>query len=285
MKDTLQWHPAFFAGIQIELEEESENLLFENEHQLGTRPKEIDVLIIKKKENIAIKKNIGQIFRKYNIIEYKGPKDYISIDDYYKVCAYAYFYKSDTKKRNAISITEITITFVSKRFPKKLFEHLKYVHGYKIKKYERGIYILHDNIFPVQFIVTRELSKEENRWLYSLTDDIKDRSEVEELVKLYGKHQKNNLYESVMDVIVRANYKKFEEVDDMCQALVEIMQPYINEQVEKQLNERIEQEILKRETRENILYKKLIEAGRKDDILKSIENREYQKELFLEFSI
>ncbi len=71
----------------------------------------------------------------------------------------------------------------------------------------------------------------------------------------------------------------------MCQALVEIMQPYINEQVEKQLNERIEQEILKRKTRENILYKKLIEAGRKDDILKSIENREYQKELFLEFSI
>ncbi|MCA5962238.1 hypothetical protein LC724_20220 [Blautia sp. RD014234] len=40
----------FYAGIQIELEAEADLLLFENEHQLGTKPKEIDVLIVKKKE-------------------------------------------------------------------------------------------------------------------------------------------------------------------------------------------------------------------------------------------
>ncbi|MFQ8957338.1 MAG: hypothetical protein ACLR6X_15910 [Mediterraneibacter gnavus] len=44
----LQWHPAFFAEIQIELQEDAEHLIFENEHQLGTKPKEIDVLIIKR---------------------------------------------------------------------------------------------------------------------------------------------------------------------------------------------------------------------------------------------
>lgn len=48
----LQWHPAFFAGIQIELEEEADKLIFESEHQLGTKPKEIDVLIIKRKAMI-----------------------------------------------------------------------------------------------------------------------------------------------------------------------------------------------------------------------------------------
>ena len=31
----LQWHPAFFAEIQIELQEDAEHLIFENEHQLG----------------------------------------------------------------------------------------------------------------------------------------------------------------------------------------------------------------------------------------------------------
>ena len=36
----LQWHPAFYAGIRIEFEEEKEKLIFENEHQLGTKPKE-----------------------------------------------------------------------------------------------------------------------------------------------------------------------------------------------------------------------------------------------------
>ena len=40
-KEVLQWHPAFFAGLQIELEEEKDNLIFENEHQLGTKPKQM----------------------------------------------------------------------------------------------------------------------------------------------------------------------------------------------------------------------------------------------------
>ena len=58
----LQWHPAFFAGIQIEFSEEKEKLIFENEHQLGTKPKQIDVLIIKKESEAELQKNIGKIF-------------------------------------------------------------------------------------------------------------------------------------------------------------------------------------------------------------------------------
>jgi hypothetical protein len=49
-KTVLQWHPAFFADIQIELQEDADSLIFENEHQLGTKPMEIDVLVIKKEE-------------------------------------------------------------------------------------------------------------------------------------------------------------------------------------------------------------------------------------------
>ena len=120
----LQWHPAFYAGIRIEFAEEKEKLIFENEHQLGTKPKEIDVLIIKKNAHVEIRKNIGRIFRKYNIIEYKSPKDYLSIDDYYKVYGYACFYKSDTDTVNQIKAEEITITFVCKNRPRELFLHL-----------------------------------------------------------------------------------------------------------------------------------------------------------------
>ena len=87
-KKNLQWHPAFYAGIQIEFEEEAHKLLFENEHHLGTLPKRIDVLIIKKEDATPIQKNIGRIFRKHNIIEYKSPDDYISIRDYYLVYGY-----------------------------------------------------------------------------------------------------------------------------------------------------------------------------------------------------
>lgn len=40
----LQWHPAFFAGIQVDLDAEKSELIYNNEYQLGTKPKQIDVL-------------------------------------------------------------------------------------------------------------------------------------------------------------------------------------------------------------------------------------------------
>ena len=50
----LQWHPAFFAGIQIEFGEEAKYLEFKSEYVLGTKPMMIDVLI-KKKRNTDTK--------------------------------------------------------------------------------------------------------------------------------------------------------------------------------------------------------------------------------------
>ena len=68
--DLIQWHPTFFADVQVELRKESEKLSFQSEYQLSKKPMEIDVLIIKKKTEEPIEKNIGRIFRKYNIVEY-----------------------------------------------------------------------------------------------------------------------------------------------------------------------------------------------------------------------
>jgi hypothetical protein len=78
------WHPAFFGAIKLELDEYRNVLKFESEHQLTTDPLKIDVVIIKKRRNIEIKKNIARIFQKYNIVEYKSPNVSVSIYDYYK---------------------------------------------------------------------------------------------------------------------------------------------------------------------------------------------------------
>lgn len=59
----LQWHPAFFAGIQVDLDAEKSELAYDNEYQLGTKPKQIDVIILKKNDDYQIRKNIGRIFR------------------------------------------------------------------------------------------------------------------------------------------------------------------------------------------------------------------------------
>ena len=65
-----------------------------------------------KKKTEERSKNIGRIFRKYNIVEYKSPTDYLGIDDFYKVYGYACFYKADTGQENEIPVEELDNHFL-----------------------------------------------------------------------------------------------------------------------------------------------------------------------------
>lgn len=108
----IQWHPAFYAAIQIELEHDALVLEFREEYQLSRKPMCIDTVVIKKVKDAKITKNIGHIFRTHNIIQYKSPDDYLSVNDFYKTYGYACFYQSDTKREGMIAPEEITITYV-----------------------------------------------------------------------------------------------------------------------------------------------------------------------------
>ena len=223
-EQTIQWHPAFFAGIQIELGDEAKYFSFEAEHQLGTKPMAIDVLVKKEKER-RIRKNIGRIFRTHNVIEYKSPTDYLSVDDFYKVYGYACFYKSDVATVDSISIEDLTITFVSTNYPRKLIRHLREVKKYQIHKSEKGIYYVYGDQIPIQILVASQLDPSENLWLRSLTNNLHERQMARKLIDEYQKHGKNVLYQSMMDVIVRANTQQFNREDKkMCEALRELME-------------------------------------------------------------
>ena len=223
-EQTIQWHPAFFAGIQIELGDEAKYFSFEAEHQLGTKPMAIDVLVKKEKER-RIRKNIGHIFRTHNVIEYKSPTDYLSVDDFYKVYGYACFYKSDVSNVDSISIEDLTITLVSTNYPRKLIRHLREIRKYQIHKAEKGIYYVYGDQIPIQILVTSQLDPSENLWLRSLTNNLHERQMTSKLIDEYRKHEKNVLYQSMMDVIVRANIQQFNREDKkMCEALRELME-------------------------------------------------------------
>ena len=265
----LQWHPAFFAGIQIEFSEEKEKLTFENEHQLGTKPKQIDVLIIKKESETQLQKNIGKIFRRYNIIEYKSPKDYLSIDDFYQVYGYACFFKADANHIDEIKAEEITITFVCKKKPKKLIKHLKGKRGFRIEG-RSGIYMIYGDFFPMQLLVTSKLSKTENFWLRYLTDDLKSVEEANNILGRYEGHQKENLHKSVMNIIVNANREVFEEAKKVCEALRELMKEELEER-EKAGREAGERNAKIRLIQTKLSKGKTVEAIA-DDLEDSVEN-------------
>jgi hypothetical protein len=131
------WHPAFVEAIKLELDQYGDILEYTSEYQLTKEPLRIDVVIVKKRKNVPIKKNIAAMFRGHNLIEYKSPSDYISLEDFYKVYAYACLYVTVEPKAGEAGLT---ITFVGSRYPRKLAEHLEKVRHCAIEKTSAGVY-------------------------------------------------------------------------------------------------------------------------------------------------
>jgi hypothetical protein len=170
------WHQAFYEAVQLELYAYLPDLTIENEHQLTMEPLRIDVLVVKKKPELVIDKSFARIFRGYNIMEFKSPKDYASVSDINKATAYAYLYAS---KQN-IDIADVTLTIVEKRHPRDILEHFEKTWKHPLDETSPGVYIWNRDILPVQVIESSRLSAEDDVWLKNLTDE----PEVEDIAKV-----------------------------------------------------------------------------------------------------
>lgn len=225
----LQWHPAFFAGIQVDLDAEKSELIYNNEYQLGTKPKQIDVIVLKKKDDYQIRKNIGRIFRKYNIIEYKSPSDYLCIDDFYNGYAYACLYKIDTITVDERKIRDITLTFATTKYPLKLMKHLEWVQYYQIHNVSPGIYYICGDIIPIQIVVLSQLPLEENLWLRVLSNKLDDPEIIERMLQEYEQHKDNPLYSSIVEIVAQANQLLFRKEGSI---MSETLEAIINEKLD-----------------------------------------------------
>ncbi|MDR2575308.1 MAG: hypothetical protein LBC52_02575 [Treponema sp.] len=198
----IEWHLAFIEALKMELQAYKEVLEFDREHPLASKPLEIDCVVIKKVKDVAIKKNIAAIFRNWNILEYKSPGDYVSVDDFYKVYAYACLYKSFEK----VPITDLTVSFVESHYPRKLLEHMEKERGYKIAETSPGIYTVSGDIFPMQAIDSRKLPMEENVWLKSLSDKL-DLNAFKRVSGEIARQEKGAHIGAYLEAISRANHE------------------------------------------------------------------------------
>ena len=242
-KRILQWHPAFQAALQIELSQSKDFLQFEREYNLTEKPLQIDTLIIKKDPGCQIEKSIGRIFRQYNIVEYKSPEDYISVNDFFKVNGYTCIYQANTEREMQIRPEELTVTRAGYHFPRKLLLFLREHYHADIKDPYPGIYYISGFLFPIQILVIGELSKEENVWLSRLRNDLQLAEDIEPLAKAYKGMEKNPMYAAAMDLIVRANWKKYQEGRKMCEALRELFEDELKEREKQGIGKGIEQGI------------------------------------------
>lgn len=233
MKDTnVQWHPGFIGAMNLELKKNRDDLLFEKEYNLNTKPLEVDLLVIKKNAGIQIDNVIGKIFRGHNLFEYKSPKDELDIDTFYKAVAYASLYKSYGKTVDSIKADDITISLVRKAKPYGLFRCLK-ENGYQVLSPYHGIYYIEGKIpFSTQIVATRELNPAEHIWLGSLSDELEKQNLLNllaEIGRLHGKADQEYA-QSVLEVGLRANEQALKELigdKNMSEELLEILKPII----------------------------------------------------------
>lgn len=248
--EKIYWHDAFFAALQLELDDYADVLSFEAEHQLSKEALEIDVLVIKKKANTPINKNIGRMFKGRNLFEYKSEKDNLSVWDYNKVFGYAMLYSAFEE----IPVNEITISFVVTQKPVKLLAHLESDRSFTVSESHLGIYYIKGDTFSVQIIESKKLTAAENVFLKNLRSNL-TKADMEEVFDAFKKHDELEKVNAYLNRILDANKSVLEEVLTMGGAAVqEILNRHIQKNgVPLQIETRIRGEAQEEKARDTAL--------------------------------
>ncbi len=234
-----QWHPAFCAAARLELIFNKNELDFREEYNLSRKPLQIDLLIIEKKSNTdtQIQNEIGKIFRKYNIIEYKSPKDNLTVDDFFKTLGYAYIYKGLGESVNQIPLSELTISLVREKNPSGLFRELEKCNC-RYEEVADGIYYVYGLLIPAQIIVTNQLNAKAHSCLRILSSDAQEDEVREFLFRAERVTEPGALadIDAVLQVSVSENkelYNRMKEDSEVCEALKTLMKDEIAEERNK----------------------------------------------------
>lgn len=239
----IQWHPGFYGAAEIELISNKSELEFQREYNLSKEPLQMDLLIVKKLADGPIENEIGHIFKKYNVVEYKSPEDGLSIDDYYKTIGYACLYKGLGDIVNQIPAEELTLSIFRESYPRELFGILK-KYGSTLEEPYPGIYYVRGNVlFDTQIVVIGRLRQETHSSLRILSKNAREEDVKTFLSKvqyLTEPGDRNNV-NAILQVSILANSGLYQgirrEYRMSCDALRELMKDDIAEEVAKAVEE------------------------------------------------
>ena len=240
----IQWHPGFCSAVEFELRKNRDALSFLREYPLTKGPLTADLLVIELLEQVDIDNEIGKLFRRYNLFEFKSPEDSLNIDDYYKTLAYACLFKCSGDQTNEIPAEEITLSLVREAFPREMVHILAHA-GVSVERKYPGIYYLRQLsggggpvVFPTQIVVTGELDNSTHSSLRILTNHASEgdvRRFLAAAMLVTGQGEQSNV-DSILQVSVSANSQVYEQIrrdSAMCQALRELMKDEIQKDIDQ----------------------------------------------------
>ena len=213
----IYWHGAFYEALQLELHQYKEWLTFDDEYRLSEEALRMDVLVVKKNKEVQIEKNIGRIFKRHNIFEYKSETDNFSLWDYNKVLGYAFMYSSFEK----VPMSDITISIALTIFPRELIRILENERGFSVQKLDNGIHYIDGDVVPIQILESKNLPAEENLFLRNLRSNLSGEDMLKTL-QLYKERKPLSEKDVFLDRLLKANPGAFEEAMDMSEAVKEI---------------------------------------------------------------
>ncbi|MDR1030079.1 MAG: hypothetical protein LBL76_04330 [Treponema sp.] len=174
------------------------------------------MLIIKKKPGVTIEQPIGAIFRTVNLIEYKSPKDHVSIADFHQVGAYARLYSV----LNGVDIRDMTISFVAEAYPRELVHYLQEAYRYEVVEERAGIYRVRGDIVGIQLVESKRLDGEAGVWLQGLRSGLNGEG-LRAILERGKGMPKGAPLSAYMYVVLQANSPGFKEVLRMSEASFE----------------------------------------------------------------
>jgi hypothetical protein len=207
--DRIDWHNAFIQALRLDFNDYSDILEIKDNVSLTAEPLKIDAVIIKKERNAVIDKTIAGIFGTDNILEYKNPEIFLSVQEAEKTFSYIHLYSA----LNKIDIKDMSLTIIVNKNPKTVLEYLRSHYNADITKNKNGIYSVKGFAFQMQIVISNELPTKENLWLNGLRSNL----EIESVQKVLKESKKFDTIsvKPYLSVLYRANQKTMEEIRKM----------------------------------------------------------------------
>lgn len=168
-RDT-QWHSGFYSAMLLRCRDYLDRIKILRELPLATKPLLVDVVIIKIDDGVVMDDAIGRHFRRHNLLEFKSPSDKLSMDDFYKLLAYAALYKSQGAHKDEIKADDITMTLVREGVPRGLINELRAL-GVAVTESSPGVYNVDapQPMFRTTIVAYGKMPSEDATWLSALT--------------------------------------------------------------------------------------------------------------------
>jgi len=231
------WHSMMYLVFLVLFRRFGTSAFVQHEMTLGAMPPRMDFLI--RVDDIQMDLGIFKLFRRFNIIEFKGPDDSLGMAEMCQPIIYFGAAAREVIHGKEGSFDDFTVTLIREAKPEKLLSELVYT------KKEAGIYQIDKWVLnvPLQIIVTRELKGTEYAAIRAISkhpkqEDIKslvDASEKETDPEVKG------YYRDLLDLLTKAVPEAIDEErrrdSEMTGAWMKVFAPEIKDEHIKALTQ------------------------------------------------